>query len=69
MTGYITRMLHDKGYGFLRGEDGVSRFFHASACKTSKEFDLLRERQPVVFEPTVVKQRPRALNVRKMHES
>lgn len=30
MYGRITRYFHDKGYGFIRGEDGNTYFIHQS---------------------------------------
>lgn len=30
MYGRVTRYFHDRGYGFIRGEDGNSYFVHAS---------------------------------------
>ncbi len=30
MYGRVTRCFHDKGYGFIRGEDGKSYFIHYS---------------------------------------
>lgn len=46
-TGYIYRLLLDKGYGFIRGEDGLHRFFHAK--DVAGTFDLLKEGQHVEF--------------------
>lgn len=30
MFGKVTKYFHNKGYGFIRGEDGNSYFIHAS---------------------------------------
>lgn len=30
MFGTVTRYFNDKGYGFIRGEDGKSYFIHKS---------------------------------------
>lgn len=49
MTGIIIRLLPNKGYGFLRGEDGESRFFHATKVEPPRAFDRMREGQSVTF--------------------
>lgn len=33
MFGTVTRYFNDKGYGFIRGEDGKSYFIHKSKLK------------------------------------
>jgi CspA family cold shock protein len=33
MTGKITRIVGDKGFGFITGEDGQDYFFHRSALQ------------------------------------
>lgn len=30
MYGRVTKYFHDRGFGFIRGEDGNSYFIHAS---------------------------------------
>lgn len=52
MKGTITRILPNKGYGFVRGEDGISRFMHASSVEPRQAFDTMHEGQPVEFEPS-----------------
>lgn len=39
MFGTVTKYFNDKGYGFIRGEDGKSYFVHKSKLKvnTSRE--------------------------------
>ena len=51
MKGRITSINHVKGFGFLRGDDGLSRFFHARSVLPVADFDLLKETQIVEFEP------------------
>lgn len=48
MQGTIKKLFSDKGYGFVRGADGVERFFHRGDCLTA--FGTLREGDPVSFE-------------------
>lgn len=52
MSGVVTRVFLTKGYGFLRGRDGVSRFIHASEVKPMSAFDHMHEGQAVEFEPS-----------------
>ena len=33
MKGTITRLVADKGFGFIKGEDGVDYFMHRSAVQ------------------------------------
>ena len=49
-TGRVTKILREKGFGFLR-EDGTGGeyFFHRSSAE---DFDQLREGQPVNFTAT-----------------
>lgn len=52
MKGVILRILPNRGYGFIRGEDGPSRFFHATTVEPIEMFDFMHEGQQVEFEPT-----------------
>lgn len=36
MRGIVTKYNEDKGYGFIKGNDGTNLFFHISDIKTSK---------------------------------
>lgn len=64
MTGTIYRLLPNKGYGFIRGADGVSYFFHVSTMVEKRVFDQLREGVGVDFDPSLSdKNEPRAENV------
>jgi CspA family cold shock protein len=40
----------DKGFGFIRGEDGQEYFVHRSAVRDGSVFEPLREGQTVVFD-------------------
>jgi cold shock CspA family protein len=51
MTGTIIRLMPNKGYCFIRGDDGVSRFGHARAFVDPLAFDLAREGQAVRYTP------------------
>lgn len=43
MDGVIKRVVGDKGFGFVRGEDGVEYFFHRDEMAVKGQFDTLRE--------------------------
>jgi len=63
MNGTIKRLVVDRGFGFLSGEDGKEYFFHRSSVDGS--FEGLQEGQKVTFdvEPSAPKG-PRASRVR-----
>lgn len=52
MKGKIVRIIADKGFGFIRGEDGIERFFHRSGVQqTSRPMEDLRVGETVQFTP------------------
>lgn len=51
MKGEVIRLVRDKGFGFILGENGVEFFFHRSELRDSN-FEGLRDRQKVIFNPT-----------------
>lgn len=54
MNGYVFKLEKDKGFGFIRDEQGMSRFFNAKHVLPQIEFDKLIEGQIVTFTPTQV---------------
>src|SRR2546421_597610 len=50
MTGTIAKVMSDKGFGFIQGEDGQEYFMHRSAVRDGSVFEQLREGQTVVFD-------------------
>lgn len=62
-NGTIARLLIDKGFGFIRDENGVEHFFHRSSVRGAV-FELLREGQPVEFTNEDSPKGPRAADVR-----
>jgi len=54
MKGVITRVFPNKGYGFVRDEQGFLRFMHANDVTPLRAFDTLREGQGVEFDPVDV---------------
>ena len=49
-TGTIVRLVRDRGFGFIRTDDGQEVFFHASGVTGSTPFDNLSEGQVVSFD-------------------
>lgn len=48
-TGSIVRLVRDRGFGFIRKEDGQEVFFHATGVTGATPFDNLSEGQVVSF--------------------
>lgn len=48
MIGTVKRLVRDRGFGFIRTDDGDEYFFHRSACGRG-EFDALQEGDRVSF--------------------
>ena len=59
MKGTIVRLMSDKGYGFIKGEDGAEYFFYMSALITHDFKDLLLNNE-VEFRPANSPKGPRA---------
>jgi len=52
MRGTVIRLIPNKGYGFVRDQQGRTRFFHAKAFTNSGDFDLVMEGFKLEFDPT-----------------
>ncbi len=68
MNGTIKRLMKDRGFGFIKAEDGREIFFHRTAVN-STDFESLTEGQSVEFDveknPKDSRTKgPRAVNVR-----
>jgi len=63
MNGTITRLISDKGFGFILASDGNEYFFHRSACGETR-FDDLREGQAVTFDRGQGPKGPRGENIK-----
>lgn len=50
MQGSIVRLIRDRGFGFIRGENGQEIFFHATAVKGATPFDSIIEGQAVTYD-------------------
>lgn len=62
-TGTIKRLVQDRGFGFIRDDDGQEYFFHRSAVDRNA-FDTMYEGQAVTFEVEPSAKGPRAGQVR-----
>lgn len=63
MTGMVTNLHLDKGFGFIKGADGVEYFFHRTALQNGA-FDELAQGCAVTFEVGRGPKGPRAEDVR-----
>lgn len=68
MFGRIKTINRDKGFGFIRDEDGKDFFFHRSALDQVR-FDELFEGQSVTFDLADSTKGPRAGRVARRHEA
>jgi cold shock protein len=64
MNGTVSRVMIDKGFGFIKGDDGQEYFVHRSALRDGSVFENLRDGQPVTFDATRGDKGLRAENVR-----
>jgi CspA family cold shock protein len=62
MTGTIKKLVRDRGFGFIAGEDGKEVFFHQSGL-VEATFESLNEGQSVTFDVEKSDKGPRAVNV------
>ena len=63
VSGKITRLVSEKGFGFVADDSGQEYFFHQSACIS---FSALREGQAVTFQTGQGPKGPRAEQVREV---
>jgi CspA family cold shock protein len=62
LTGHIKHVRHDRGYGFIRSEDGRDVFFHRSGVVG--EFADMREGQAVSYGVQPGRRGPEAVRIR-----
>jgi len=63
-TGIVKKVVSDRGFGFITGEDGKDYFFHRSALADSLDFDRLVGGERVEFETEQDPKGVRARDVR-----
>ena len=49
-TGTIVRLVRDRGFGFIKTENGSEIFFHATGVTGNTPYDNLTEGQTVTFD-------------------
>jgi len=59
-TGVITKIVRERGFGFLRDGAGIERFFHRNDV-SGGDFDALEVSQPVRFTPDPTATGPRPI--------
>ena len=50
MQGSIVRLVRDRGFGFIKAENGTEVFFHATGVTGSTPYDSLNEGQTVSYD-------------------
>lgn len=63
MTGKIIKHKPVEGFGFIKGDDNVDRFFYKTAV-VEGDFQHMKEGDRVTFEHEDAPKGPRATNVR-----
>ena len=63
-TGTIKKVIADRGFGFITGEDGKDYFFHRDGLAASLDFDRVSGGEAVEFDLQSSQRGPRAVNVR-----
>jgi CspA family cold shock protein len=66
MTGTVKWFSEEKGYGFIKGDDGHEVFVHWTALDTRRDRASLREGERVEFETMRDAKGIKAVNVRKL---
>ncbi len=61
--GRIKKIIHDRGFGFVRADDGNEVFFHRTELSTV-DFDSLEKGQAVTFDVVNSPKGPRARNMK-----
>ena len=63
-TGTIKKVVSERGFGFITGEDGKDYFFHREGLAESVDFDRISGGEQVEFDVQASNRGPRAVNVR-----
>ena len=53
MVGTVLSLFPNKGFGFIRGSDRITRFMHVSSFINRTEFDMLNIGERVLFVPVM----------------
>lgn len=63
-TGSVIRVLPNQGYAFVRSEDGMTHFAHASDFEKRWDFDKLHEGHCLEFNTEMTERGSRATHIR-----
>lgn len=63
MNGVIAKYFEDKGYGFIRGEDGIDYFFHYTALKSTTDQIHLKPGCTLSFVPSRSERGPQGTEI------
>jgi cold shock protein len=63
-AGTVKKVVSDRGFGFITGEDGKDYFFHRDSLAGTLDFDRLSGGERVQFDVQSNPRGPRAVNVR-----
>ncbi len=63
MNGTIKKLVYDRGFGFISGEDGAEYFFHREQLGGGTDFSGLTAGQRVTFDKQDGPKGPRAVAV------
>jgi CspA family cold shock protein len=64
LTGNVKKIVSERGFGFITGDDGHEYFFHRSGLDASLDFDRLGGGEHVSFDLEQSDKGPRARAVR-----
>jgi CspA family cold shock protein len=62
-SGVVKKVIADRGFGFITGEDGKDYFFHRDGLEPSVQFDRLLGGEKVTFTVEASPRGPRAVKV------
>ena len=63
MTGTVKKVIADRGFGFITGDDGKDYFFHRDGLERTLEFERLAGGEKVTFDIEPSQRGPRAVRV------
>jgi len=65
LSGRVVRLVREKGFGFVMGDDGIERFFHYTGVRAPGGLNALVEGMVVTFDPDQPREGkgPRATNL------
>lgn len=68
MRGTVSWFNNQKGYGFVKAEDGTEIFMHYSGINSTEEFKTVKEGKTVEFDVIDTEKGKQAINVTPIEE-